>query len=56
MENKIKLGDTVQLKSGGPLMTVISEKDNEEVVCMWFDSNNRQFKESFPKTALFIYE
>jgi uncharacterized protein YodC (DUF2158 family) len=35
---KFKVGDTVQLKSGGPVMTVDSvhsEKD-KSVLCIWF--------------------
>ncbi|NBH74742.1 YodC family protein [Rodentibacter pneumotropicus] len=53
---EIKVGDTVQLKSGGPVMTVISERTDDEVLCKWFDSNNRPYDETFPKAALYIYE
>ena len=38
-ENKIIPGSQVQLKSGGPTMTVI-RIDDDEVVCRWFDKNN----------------
>lgn len=40
---KFKKGDTVRLKSGGPLMTVESYNiENEtEVLCVWFKDNER---------------
>ena len=38
---KIEKGDTVQLKSGGPFMTVISDEFQSDgksfVRCAWFD-------------------
>jgi uncharacterized protein YodC (DUF2158 family) len=34
--NEFKVGDTVQLKSGGPPMT-ITEVNDEEATCVWFD-------------------
>ena len=40
MSNGIKAGDTVQLKSGGPIMTVqrIEPHDKEMTAwCQWFD-------------------
>ncbi len=38
-EHKFKIGDIVQLKSGGPSMTVRGYEpvDSDEVVCEWFD-------------------
>ncbi len=34
-KQKFKLGDIVQLKSGGPTMTVDAE-GKSEIVCLWF--------------------
>ena len=31
-----KEGDVVQLKSGGPIMTILEIRDNGEVLCQWF--------------------
>ncbi|MGJ0319270.1 DUF2158 domain-containing protein [Aliarcobacter cryaerophilus] len=33
------VGDTVQLKSGGPVMTISSVED-DEIECCWFDDVN----------------
>ena len=33
---RFKVGDTVQLKSGGPIMTVDEEHDDDSVTCQWF--------------------
>lgn len=46
MEQKFKTGDLVQLKSGGPCMTVrgYEPADSNEVVCEWFDGNVRHEK------------
>jgi uncharacterized protein YodC (DUF2158 family) len=50
-----KVGDTVQLKSGSPRMTVTvvsTAADGKEVVeCAWFDGTQRQ-NGSFPQDAL----
>jgi uncharacterized protein YodC (DUF2158 family) len=39
MENKIEfeVGETVRLKSGGPLLTVSKLLENEQVECVWFN-------------------
>jgi uncharacterized protein YodC (DUF2158 family) len=50
-----KIGDTVQLKSGSPRMTVThvgAAADGRELVeCAWFDGMQRQ-SGSFPPEAL----
>jgi len=33
---KFKIGDVVQLKSGGPTMTVSKFGDDNRVYCVWF--------------------
>jgi len=37
-----KAGETVRLKSGGPLMTVsgMTKGDEPKVICDWFDDKN----------------
>jgi uncharacterized protein YodC (DUF2158 family) len=45
-----KAGDVVQLKSGGPLMTV-SEVDGNSVHCRWFSANEEKAS-SFPSELL----
>lgn len=63
---KIKIGDTVELKSGGPLMTVNrlispdkkdSDLDREEQVeCVWFDNENKTLiHHEFVKATLTLY-
>jgi uncharacterized protein YodC (DUF2158 family) len=50
-----KIGDTVQLKSGSPRMTVtgvsMTADGKEPVECAWFDGTQRQ-NGSFPADAL----
>jgi uncharacterized protein YodC (DUF2158 family) len=46
-----KLGDIVQVKSGGPAMTVIAE--GESVECLWFADGAEAFRrETFPAMVL----
>lgn len=47
----IKPGDIVQLKSGGPLMTVV-EISNGEALCIWFSSTEQLQKERLPVLSL----
>jgi uncharacterized protein YodC (DUF2158 family) len=56
MADEIKVGDTVELKSGGPIMTVTGVGNHHlthavMVSCVWFDGK-KQLSGSFPPTAL----
>ena len=54
MEQKFEVGDTVQLKSGGPTMTVevVGERYGEETVwCTWFVGTKLQ-RDTFKPGAL----
>lgn len=55
---KFEVGNVVQLKSGGPLMTVsavnmpmLQENEGVELTCDWF-TNGRHAREVFPTAAL----
>ena len=41
MSDNFKPGDTVQLKSGGPKMTIYNI-DGSEAFCSWFEGNKRE--------------
>jgi uncharacterized protein YodC (DUF2158 family) len=55
MAETFQAGDVVQLKSGGPVMTVVSvSKDlggNDMVYCTWFSDSKRQ-NDGFPPVTL----
>jgi len=62
-EQKFKPGDVVQLKSGGPEMTVRGYKmiqpfdapaypSDTEVECEWFDDKNQRQKGTFNQDTL----
>lgn len=50
---QFKVGDVVQLKSGGPRMTV-SEVDSDGVTCSWFAGTDNKIGH-FPADALEAY-
>ena len=54
-ENPWKPGDIVQLKSGGPQMTVAGEDQLGMVICEWFVGPNANSK-SFNAAVLKKYE
>lgn len=58
MENTIRLGDVVALKSGGPMMTVDSVEDRygtTSAYCTWFDGKKKQ-TDAFPVMSVEIVE
>ena len=46
-EQKFEAGQTVRLKSGGPLMTIESINNGEEAWCEWFDDKSQPQARSF---------
>ncbi|MCW0979181.1 DUF2158 domain-containing protein [Agrobacterium sp. BT-220-3] len=42
-----KPGDVVQLKSGGPLMTVAFINEEGKVSCTWFNQDHASFEVKF---------
>ena len=54
MAEKFKIGDTVRLKSGGPLMTVTNvgnEEGKDLVWCSWFEKG-KESKGYYPTAAV----
>ncbi len=49
---QFKVGDTVQLKSGGPVMTIDSAIGSGEYWCVWFPSNSSEPKGSAFKAEM----
>ena len=45
-----KVGDTVKLKSGGPLMTVALIKTDTLILCEWFVGDEKKSEEFHPDT------
>lgn len=50
-EEKIKVGEVVQLKSGGPEMTVVGFTTFDTILCAWF-ADGKPFEKDFPENAL----
>jgi uncharacterized protein YodC (DUF2158 family) len=48
MAEQFKVGDVVQLKSGGPLMTVGEVSD--EIWCVWFEKSDKKGDTFHPDT------
>lgn len=55
--NEWKVGDVVQLKSGGPAMTVtaVGLRSGASIQCHWFTDDITKF-DTFPPDALKAYE
>ena len=51
MADEFKIGDVVQLRSGGQEITVV-EIANDDVVCQWFSKDGRLRKDQFPAACL----
>jgi uncharacterized protein YodC (DUF2158 family) len=55
-----KVGDTVRLKSGSPLMTIIKVQPDDasepSVACAWFSDDEEPHKGEFPGAALEMEE
>lgn len=51
-----KIGDVVQLKSGGSKMTVLETNDAGMVMCTWLDSNGLAQEKAFNHELLRIYK
>lgn len=49
----MKIGTIVQLKSGGPVMTVSKIDDVNAITCLWYASQQGEFRTHvFPETLL----
>ena len=49
---EFKVGDTVRLKSGGPLMTIDQIDPQSGIWCTWFDDKNKRQTDSFKAAVL----
>lgn len=52
MSNKFNAGDVVQVKSGGPYMTIENIEENGRVWCVWFDKDGEPKQQSYGCTVL----
>ena len=41
MPEQFDIGDTVQLRSGGPVMTIEQVIDGKSARCVWFDGSKK---------------
>ncbi|MCK5485320.1 MAG: DUF2158 domain-containing protein [Desulfobacterales bacterium] len=49
--SKLKEGDIVQLKSGGPKMTIQEVTERNRIICQWFKGASLEWA-TFPLTSL----
>jgi uncharacterized protein YodC (DUF2158 family) len=54
-DNPLEMGDTVRLKFGGPLMTILSIS-GDDCCCMWFGEGARLEHGSFELEVLELVE
>lgn len=58
MDNReFKIGDVVQLKSGGPKMTVIhidNLEGTDRCFCVWIDASENEQRKNYPLAAVQI--
>jgi len=52
MAEKFKPGNTVRLKSGGPVMTVEGHTQGGRVSCRWFDPTGKLQNATFEEAVL----
>jgi uncharacterized protein YodC (DUF2158 family) len=52
---QFRVGDVVQLKSGGPDMTVSHILPSGNMFCVWFDGSEKR-EETFPPEGLHLAE
>lgn len=53
---QLKKGDVVQLKSGGPMMTVIEIDDAGRLYCQWFNSRGKVQAQGFAVDSVMLCE
>ena len=57
-EGNFNVGDVVQLKSGGPKMTIEAFDDfygTQRAICVWFDKTERKSDNFVPSTLTAAY-
>jgi uncharacterized protein YodC (DUF2158 family) len=47
-----KVGETVRLKSGGPLMTVVEARSDGTIFVSWFNKDEDKKSDHFPADSL----
>ncbi|MEE9386259.1 MAG: DUF2158 domain-containing protein [Nannocystaceae bacterium] len=50
MQTDFKVGDTVRLRSGGPLMTIDRILERGDVSCTWFAGGKAECRPFAPRT------
>lgn len=53
---EFKKGDVVQLKSGGPIMTVYDVSGNGHIGCEWFDKKDEHHDRTFAAESIEKYD